>query len=85
MHTVFVPYILLDSLSHDPGMGNALAVGHAEHMVMLCVELEHLGEAPEEFLVDAVDITVGGDWWCACMHSLMECKVSQGHFCSVCQ
>ncbi|KAH9953511.1 TRAPP trafficking subunit Trs65-domain-containing protein [Lactifluus volemus] len=61
MRTVFVPYILLDTPDPDPGLDDALMAGHAEHTVMLCVELEHPGEAPEElFSVDSVDITVGG-------------------------
>lgn len=60
MRTVFVPYILLDAPDHDPGLDDALAAGHAEHTVMLCVELEHPGEAPEGFSVDTVDVTVGG-------------------------
>jgi hypothetical protein len=38
-----------------------LIVGHAEYTVLLCVELEHPGEAPEDFFsVDSVDITIGG-------------------------
>jgi hypothetical protein len=61
MRTVFVPYILLDTPEPDPGLDDALIAGHAEHTVMLCVELSHPGEAPEElFSVDSVDITVGG-------------------------
>jgi hypothetical protein len=61
MRTVFVPYILLDTPDPDPGLDDALIAGHAEHTVMPCVELEHPGEAPEDFFsVDSVDITVGG-------------------------
>jgi hypothetical protein len=60
MRTVFVPYILLHLTEPDAEVDHALAAGHTEHTVMLCVELEHPGEAPEAFLVDAVDVTVGG-------------------------
>lgn len=60
MRTVFVPYILLHPTEPDVEVDHALAAGHTEHTVMLCVELEHPGEAPEAFLVDAVDVSVGG-------------------------
>jgi hypothetical protein len=60
MRTVFVPYILLHPTGPDVEVDHALAAGHTEHTVMLCVELEHPGEAPEAFLVDAVDVSVGG-------------------------
>ncbi|KAH9069763.1 hypothetical protein EDB83DRAFT_401186 [Lactarius deliciosus] len=38
----------------------ALPAGHAEHAVRLCAELEHPGQAPEGFSVEAVDVTTGG-------------------------
>jgi len=60
MRTVFVPYILLHPTEPDTEVDHALAAGHTEHTVMLCVELEHPGEAPEAFLVNAVDVTIGG-------------------------
>jgi hypothetical protein len=60
MRTVFVPYILFDSTHPDAALDDALAAGHAERTVMLCVEIEHPGQAPEGFSVDAVDVTVGG-------------------------
>jgi hypothetical protein len=61
MRTVFVPYILLDTLDPDLDLDDALIAGHAEHAVMLFVELKHPGVAPEElFSVDIVDITFGG-------------------------
>ncbi|KAH9007973.1 TRAPP trafficking subunit Trs65-domain-containing protein [Lactarius hengduanensis] len=44
----------------DAALDDALAAGHAERTVMLCVELEHPGQAPEGFSVEAVDVTVGG-------------------------
>src|SRR5712691_2130994 len=50
MRTVFVPYILLHPTEPDTEVDHALAAGHTEHTVMLCVELEHPGEAPEAFL-----------------------------------
>jgi len=59
MRTVFVPYILLHPTEPDAEVDHALAAGHTEHTVMLCVELEHPGEAPEAFLVDAVDVAIG--------------------------
>jgi hypothetical protein len=59
MRTVFVPYDSLRPSKPDAEVDYVLADGHAEHTVMLCVELEHPGEAPEAFLVDAVDVTVG--------------------------
>jgi hypothetical protein len=60
MRTVFVPYILLDTPDPDPGLDDVLIAGHTEHTVMLCVELEHPGKAPEDFFsIDSVDITVG--------------------------
>jgi hypothetical protein len=37
-----------------------LAAGHTERTVMLCVEIEHPGHAPEVFSVEAVDVIVGG-------------------------
>ncbi|KAF8268203.1 TRAPP trafficking subunit Trs65-domain-containing protein [Lactarius quietus] len=60
MRTVFVPYILFDDTNPDAVLDDALAAGHAERTVMLCVEIEHPGQAPEGFSVDAVDVTVGG-------------------------
>ncbi|KAH8993508.1 TRAPP trafficking subunit Trs65-domain-containing protein [Lactarius akahatsu] len=60
MRTVFVPYILFDDTHPDAALDDALAAGHAERTVMLCVELEHPGQAPEGFSVEAVDVTVGG-------------------------
>ncbi|KAI9465379.1 TRAPP trafficking subunit Trs65-domain-containing protein [Lactarius psammicola] len=60
MRTVFVPYILFDDTHPDATLDDALAAGHAERTVMLCVEIEHPGQAPEGFSVDAVDVTVGG-------------------------
>ena len=60
MRTVFVPYILLCPTETDTEVDSALAAGHTEHTVMLCVELEHPGEAPEAFLVNTVDVTIGG-------------------------
>lgn len=60
MRTVFVPYILLHPTEPDTEVDHALAAGNTEHTVMLCVELEHPGEAPEAFLVNAVDVTIGG-------------------------
>ena len=60
MRTVFVPYILFDSTHPDAALDDALAAGHAERTVMLCVEIEHPGQAPEAFSVDAVEVTVGG-------------------------
>jgi len=59
MRTVFVPYILLHSTESDSEVDHALAAGQAEHTVMLCVELEHPGEAPEAFLVEAVEVAIG--------------------------
>jgi hypothetical protein len=59
MRTVFVPYILLHPTESDSEVDHALAAGQAEHTVMLCVELEHPGEAPEAFLVEAVDVAIG--------------------------
>jgi len=56
MRTVFVPYNSLHPSKPDA----EVAAGHAEHTVILCVELEQPGEAPEAFLVDAVDVTVDG-------------------------
>ena len=38
---------------------HALAAGQAEHTVVLCVELEHPGEAPEAFLVETVEVAIG--------------------------
>jgi len=61
MRTVFVPYNSLHPSKPDAEVDHVLAAGYAEHTVMLCVELEHPGEAPEAFLVDAVDVTVGVD------------------------
>lgn len=60
MRTVFVPYVLFDATHPDATLDDALAAGHAERTVMLCVEIEHPGQAPEGFSVDAVDVTVGG-------------------------
>jgi hypothetical protein len=60
MRTVFVPYIIFDASHSDAVLDDALAAGHAERTVMLCVEIEHPGQAPEGFSVDAVDVTVGG-------------------------
>ena len=60
MRTVFVPYILFDASHSDAVLDDALAAGHAERNVMLCVEIEHPGQAPEGFSVDAVDVSVGG-------------------------
>lgn len=59
MRTVFVPYILLHPTEPDSEVDNALAAGQAEHTVVLCVELEHPGEAPEAFLVEAVEVAIG--------------------------
>lgn len=59
MRTVFVPYILLHQTESDSEVDHALAAGQAEHTVMLCVELEHPGEAPEAFLVEAVEVAIG--------------------------
>ena len=60
MRTVFVPYILFDATQPDAVLDDALAAGHTERTVMLCVEIEHPGQAPEGFSVDAVDVVVGG-------------------------
>ena len=60
MRTVFVPYILFDTTQPDAVLDDALAAGHTERTVMLCVEIEHPGQAPEGFSVDAVDVVVGG-------------------------
>ena len=75
MRTVFVPYVLFRPRGHDADIDHALAAGHAEHTVMLCVELDHPGEAPEAFLVDAVDVAigVGGE---ARVHLLPWCETS---------
>jgi hypothetical protein len=43
----------------DLQVDHALAAGQAEHTVVLCVELEHPGEAPEAFLVEAVEVAIG--------------------------
>src|SRR5712671_1030913 len=43
MRTVFVPYNSLHPSKPDA----EVAAGHAEHTVILCVELEQPGEAPE--------------------------------------
>lgn len=59
MRTVFVPYILLHPTASDSEVDHALAAGQAEHTVVLCVELEHPGEAPEAFLVEAVEVAIG--------------------------
>jgi hypothetical protein len=59
MRTVFVPYILLHPTEPDAEVDHALAAGQEEHTIMLCVELEHAGEAPEAFLVEAVDVVIG--------------------------
>ena len=59
MRTVFVPYILLHSSEPEAEVDHALAAGQEEHTIMLCVELEHAGEAPEAFLVEAVDVAIG--------------------------
>jgi hypothetical protein len=59
MRTVFVPYILLHPTEPDAEVDHALAAGQEEHTIMLCVELEHAGEAPEAFLVEAVDVAIG--------------------------
>jgi hypothetical protein len=59
MRTVFVPYILLHPTEHDADLDHALAAGQEEHTIMLCVELEHAGEAPEAFLVETVDVAIG--------------------------
>ncbi|KAI0284514.1 TRAPP trafficking subunit Trs65-domain-containing protein [Russula brevipes] len=59
MRTVFVPYLLFQSSEPDAEVDHVLAAGHTEHTVVLCVELEHPGEAPEAFLVDAVDVKIG--------------------------
>ena len=59
MRTVFVPYILLHPTASGSEVDHALAAGQAEHTVVLCVELEHPGEAPEAFLVEAVDVAIG--------------------------
>ncbi|KAI9457523.1 TRAPP trafficking subunit Trs65-domain-containing protein [Russula earlei] len=75
MRTVFVPYISLYPAEPDADVDRALAAGHVEHTVMLCVELEHPGEAPEAFLVDAVDVTVG-DGGGARVHLLPWCEKS---------
>ena len=60
MRTVFVPYILFDTTQPDAVLDDALAAGHAERTVMLCVEIEHPGQAPEGFSVEAVEVIVGG-------------------------
>jgi hypothetical protein len=60
MRTVFVPYILFDATQPDAVLDDALAAGHTERTVMLCVEIEHPGQAPEGFSVEAVDVIVGG-------------------------
>ena len=59
MRTVFVPYILLHPSEPDAEVDHALAAGQEEHTIMLCVEVEHAGEAPEAFLVEAVDVAIG--------------------------
>jgi hypothetical protein len=59
MRTVFVPYILLHPTGSDSEVDHALEAGQAEHTVVLCVELEHPGEAPEAFLVEAVEVAIG--------------------------
>lgn len=59
MRTVFVPYILLHPTESDSEVDHALAAGQAEHTVVLSVELEHPGEAPEAFIVEAVEVAIG--------------------------
>jgi hypothetical protein len=61
MRTVFVPYVLLPS-SGGVDEDDAPAAGMAESTVMLCVELENLGEtaAGGGFAVEAVDVDVSG-------------------------
>jgi hypothetical protein len=59
MRTVFVPCILLHPTESDSEIDHALAAGQAEHTVVLCVELEHPGEAPEAFLVEGVEVAIG--------------------------
>ena len=60
MRTVFVPYILFDDTQPDAILDNALAAGHAEPTVLLFVEIEYPGQAPEGFSVEAVEVIVGG-------------------------
>jgi hypothetical protein len=66
MRTVFVPYVLLPSSSsgatngEGDGEDDAPAAGMAESTVMLCVELENLGEAGG-FAVEDVVVDVSGD------------------------
>lgn len=59
MRTVFVPYILLHPTESNSEVDHALAAGQAEYTVVLSVELEHPGEAPEAFLVEAVEVAIG--------------------------
>jgi hypothetical protein len=62
MRTVFVPYVLLPSSGGMVDEEDAPAAGMAESTVMLCVELENLGEASGGgFAVEAVDVDVSGD------------------------
>jgi hypothetical protein len=64
MRTVFVPYVLLPSSGGNSAVEeeDAPAAGMAESTVMLCVELENLGEASGGgFAVEAVDVDVSGD------------------------
>ena len=61
MRTVFVPYILLPSeMAKSPGCWEA---GSEERTVVLCVEIENSGEAGNDvgFLVEKVDVGVGGE------------------------
>ena len=61
MRTVFVPYVLLPSeIAKSPG---GWVAGSDERTVVLCVEIENSGEAGNDvgFLVEKVDVGVGGE------------------------